>query len=71
MVQNLKTAKIAARRYIYSASPPVRTGAAKIKTTKISSGALRGDSAKFYTRENFPLYGSAIHYSYFMLLDFL
>ena len=38
----------------------MRAGAAKIKTTKISSDALglRGDSAKFCTRENFPLYAS-------------
>ena len=36
---------------------PVRAGATKIKTAKIYSGALRGDSAKFSTRENFPLYG--------------
>ena len=34
-----------------------RGNGTKIKTTKISSGAFRDDSAKFCTNKNFPLYG--------------
>ena len=48
----IKTAKIAASAVSIAPRLPVRTG-----TAKISSEALRGDSAKFCTRENFPLYG--------------
>ena len=53
------SAKIKTAASAISIAPrlPVRAGTAKIKTAKISSGALRGDSAKFCTRENFPLYG--------------
>ena len=52
--EKIKTAKIAAS----AIAPhfPVRAGAAKIQTAKISSGALRGNSTKFCTRANFPLY---------------
>ena len=52
----IKTAKIAASTISIAPCLPVRTGAVKIKTAKISYGAIRGDSAKFCTRENFPLY---------------
>ena len=33
---------------------------AKLKTTKISSGASAGISAKICTHENFPLYGTSL-----------
>ena len=60
MVQNLvvfadrsASAKTAASAISIAPRLPVRAGAAKI-----SSDALRGDSAKFCTCENFPLYGN-------------
>ena len=44
----IKTAKIAASAiFIVPLPPRARTGTTKIKTLKISSGALRGDSMKF------------------------
>ena len=51
----IKTVKIAASAISIAPCLPV-TGAAKIKTVKIFSGVLRGDSAKFCTHENVPLY---------------
>ena len=51
----IKTVKIAASAISIAPRLPVCAGAAKIKTTKISLGALRGDSAKFCTRQNFLL----------------
>ena len=53
----IKTAKIAASAISIAPCLSVHADAAKIKTAKISSGALRGDSVKFCTRKNFPLYG--------------
>ena len=38
----------------------VRAAGTKIKTAKISTGALGGDSTKFCIHENFPLY---VHYT--------
>ena len=32
----------------------------KLKTTKFSSKGLEGNSAKVYTSENFPLYGTSL-----------
>ena len=43
----IKTARSAASTISLAPRLPVRAGAAKIKTTKISSGTLRGDSVKF------------------------
>ena len=57
-IRRLKTAKIAASAISVAPRLPMRAGAAKIKTAKISSDALRGDSAKFCIREIFPLYAS-------------
>ena len=37
---------------------PVRVAGVKIKTAKISTGALRGNSVKVCTRDSFPLYGT-------------
>ena len=54
----IKTAKFAASAISIALCFRVRAGAAKIKTTKISSGTRRSDSAKFCTHENFPLYGN-------------
>ena len=51
----IKTAKITASTISIAPCLPVCAGTAKIKTTNISSDALRGDSAKFCTCENFPL----------------
>ena len=58
----IKTAKIAANAISIAPRLPVRAGAAKIKTAKISSGALRGNSVKFCTCENFPLYSTCNMY---------
>ena len=53
----IKTVKIAASATSIVPRLPVLTGATKIKTAKISSGALICDSTKFApTKINFPLY---------------
>ena len=56
----IKTAKIATSAISIAPHLPVYAGAVKITTTNISSAALRGDSAKFCTCENFPLYGNNV-----------
>ena len=36
----------------------------KLRTTKFSSEGLGGNSAKYYTSENFPLYGIWAQYNH-------
>ena len=64
----IKIEKIAASAISIAPHLPVRAGTAKVKTTKISPGALRGDSAKFCTCKNFPLY---IQYTVVPVADIL
>ena len=52
----IKTEKIAASAISIAPRFTMHAGTAKIKTVKIFSGALRGDSTKFCTRQIFPLH---------------